>query len=63
MTTLPTTLTTTEGIDMNKLSTTLVAALLAIGSVSAFAADEMKKDGMAKDGMAKDGMNKGSMSK
>ncbi len=35
---------------MNKISATLLAACMAIGSVSAFAADEMKKDGMAKEG-------------
>lgn len=48
---------------MNKLTTTLLATFLAIGSVSAFAADEMKKDPMAKDSMAKDPMAKDGMKK
>ena len=48
---------------MNKLSATLLATCMALGTVSAFAADEMAKDSMAKDGMAKDGMKKDSMTK
>ncbi|NDZ17852.1 hypothetical protein C7T35_39225 [Variovorax sp. WS11] len=48
---------------MNRLTATLLAACMAVGSVSAFAADEMKKDGMAKDGMKKDSMAKGGMKK
>ena len=54
---------THKDTEMNKLTATLFAACLAVGSVSAFAADEMKKDGMAKDSMAKDGMTKDSMAK
>lgn len=49
--------------DMKKLSTTLLATFIALGSVSAFAADDMKKDGMAKDSMSKDAMGKDAMKK
>ena len=38
---------------MNKLSTTLLATFIALGSASGYAADEMKKDGMSKDAMKK----------
>ncbi len=48
---------------MNKLSTTLLATFIALGSASAFAADDMKKDGMAKDSMSKDAMGKDAMKK
>jgi pentapeptide MXKDX repeat protein len=59
---------------LNKTCTTLFAACVAIGSMSAFGADEMtKKDGMPKDdtkmgmpasgAMAHDGMKKDSMKK
>jgi pentapeptide MXKDX repeat protein len=43
---------------MNKLSATLLATCMVIASVSAFAADEMKKDAMGKDAMSKDEMKK-----
>ena len=48
---------------MNKLSATLLATCMALGTVSAFAADEMAKDSMAKDGMKKDSMAKDNMKK